>query len=129
MYISYIKDEIGRSVRGLFVEAQNFFERVQLENHTLVLSDLFFYEVEKVIFESCETVLQNFKIHKISVERVYVTLEAFKRAQRFAQKYTHLLDAQHAALAIQSKCDALVTFNAKDFENIKQIWICPPNEF
>lgn len=46
-----------------------------------------------------------------------------------ALKGIHYSDALHAALAINSKCDTVVTFNIKDFEPVKNlIEVKEPNE-
>jgi predicted nucleic acid-binding protein len=68
--ISSIKQEIGKDYRLLFFQAETFFEKILKEKHTLVLSALFFDEVQQKIPFSKEELLEFFSEKKIKFEVV-----------------------------------------------------------
>ncbi|MCR4336022.1 MAG: PIN domain-containing protein [archaeon] len=128
VFISLDNNEIGRKLRGLFIEAESFFEQVKKKNSVLVLSKLFFSEVQKKCHSNKEEVLHHFKNSGIKTE-VIEKIEELNLKQ-FENKGIHYPDSVHAAIAIKYNCDCIVTFNIKDFENIKDlIEVLEPLEF
>jgi predicted nucleic acid-binding protein len=126
--ISALRGELGKGLRGLFVEAESFFERVMEKDHTLVLSKLFFKEVGEILFIEKEEVLAYLQSLKIKTE----TLESTKKLdyRKYLRRGMHFPDCVHAALAINAKCDCIVTFNVKDFTKVKdEIEVLLPREF
>ncbi|MFH1663884.1 MAG: type II toxin-antitoxin system VapC family toxin [archaeon] len=127
VFISAHKEEMGRNARGLFIEAESFFNRMQ-NNFILILSEFFFAEVKKHSYLSMEEVLKYFNDSRIKTE--IVGLKEKLLVKKYLKKGIHFSDALHAAAAIENKCDCIVTFNTKDFEKIsKEILVLEPNEF
>lgn len=128
VFISLIDREMDGQLRGLFVEAELFLEKVKKHNDILILSDLFFREVQKICYFSKKEALEYF-------ERTGIRTEAVEQEQNpplgeFRKEGMHFHDALHAAIAIKEKCDCIVTFNAKDFEGIRhKIKVFEPLEF
>ena len=78
VFISLFSKEIGRNLRGLFVEAEGFFKQVKQKNHILILSNLFFEEVQKQTYLSEDEIITyfkeqevNFEISKIKINRKF----------------------------------------------------------
>ena len=113
VFISALNIEFGRQVRPLFLEAQQFFERIAQEKHTLVLSGLFFNEIKRSAFQEKEFILGYFSKLGIVVEELAVPPKV--SLQDFHSKGMHFPDSLHAFLALHSGCSCLVTFNRKDF--------------
>jgi hypothetical protein len=61
VFISLIDREVGKGSRGLFVEAEQFLERVKETGGVLVLSSWFFKEVHSFNFMEKEVVLGYFR--------------------------------------------------------------------
>lgn len=128
VFISLFGKELGRNVRGLFVEAEGFFERVKQKSHTLVLSSLFFEEVQKQTYLSKDEVTAYLKEHRVSFETARIKPGLPWR--KFVARGLHYSDALHMAAAIAFKCDCIVTFNIKDFEKAKhEIKSVEPSDF
>lgn len=125
VFISLFEMEVGRNSRGLFVEAEMFVGEVKKENHVLVLSDLFFREVEKVIYLKSSEVLAHFEKNMVKTEVVgsdNVVLNPVKGL--------HFSDYFHVAIAVHFKCACIVTFNVKDFSKAAHlIKIVEPKDF
>ena len=126
--ISVLLQEIGREFRPLFIEAEKFFDKVISEDHTLVLSELFFYEVEKRTSYQKESILSYLKELNMRVELPVEPLQL--NAREIEKQGVHYPDSKHAALAMYYKCDCIMTFNMKDFEPIQnRIRVIEPNQF
>jgi predicted nucleic acid-binding protein len=127
VFISAHKEEMGRNVRGLFIEAESFFNRIH-KNCILVLSEFFFAEVKKHSYLSRKEVLEYFNNSRIKTEIAGQKEKLL--VKKYLKKGIHFSDALHAAAAIENKCDCIVTFNTKDFEKIKnEIIVLEPKEF
>ena len=127
VFISLIDREVGKGSRCLFVEAEQFLERVRESGSVLVLSDLFFKEIEDVKSIAKGFVLNYFEREQIKVLEVN---KAGQSVKDFVAKGIHFTDALHVGLAIKAKCDCIVTFNVKDFEGARgMIEIFEPEEF
>ena len=128
VFIALIDREMDRQLRGLFVEAELFLEKVKKHNDILILSDWFFREVQKICYFSKEEVLEYFE--KIGIKTEAVEQKQNLSLEEFRKRGMHSQDALHAAIAVEQKCDCIVTFNAKDFEKIKdKIRVFEPLEF
>ena len=117
VFISLMNLEIGRGIRGLFVEAEAFFRKAKDEKHTLLLSNLFFREVENKIFLNKNEVTDYIVKSGVRIEIISIQ-EKTVLTSEFTSKGLHHLDAVHVALAKAVKCDCIVTFNKKDFDKI-----------
>ncbi|MEK6821462.1 MAG: hypothetical protein AABY11_03635 [archaeon] len=122
-----MKKEVGFHWRGLFIEADGFFERVGKNEDTVVLSELFFNEVRKIIQMEAEDVVGVFDALHVKTERYSVRGALFTR--QFKQKGIHQMDATHLAISIQAECQCVVTFNLKDFERQQIIQVYEPATF
>jgi len=129
VFISLMNSEIGRSFRGLFVEAEEFLKSVKDEKHVILLSELFFTEVENKNHLNKEEVIDYFSDLGLNVEIIPNPKKTI-RTSDFMKMGLHHLDAVHAALARKGKCDCIVTFNKKDFDKIKGlIPVFEPSDF
>jgi predicted nucleic acid-binding protein len=120
VFISYIKSEIGKPFRLMFQEVEDFFAKCP-EKYILVLSELTFEEIEKKVHYSKSSTLNFFKGLEIETEVLEIKNKCVKDAGCFIKKGVHSSDALHSALAINSNCDILLTFNTKDFEAVKDL--------
>ena len=120
VFISLMNLEIGRGIRGLFVEAEAFFRKAKDEKHTLLLSNLFFREVENKIFLNKNEVTDYIVKSGVRIEIISIQ-EKTVLTSEFTSKGLHHLDAVHVALAKAVKCDCIVTFNKKDFDKINNL--------
>ena len=68
VFISLFNEEIGVQFRGLFAEAEAFFDRIKDGKHVLVLSEIFFREVERKTFLTMGGVLDFLKDRQIIAE-------------------------------------------------------------
>ena len=128
VFISLFNREVGRGIRGLFVEAEQFFERVKEQNHVIVLSNLFFDEVLRRTHLSQGEVTAYLKEHRINVEIAIIKPNLPWRA--LVAQGLHNSDALHAAAAIAFNCDCVVTFNTKHFEKARsKIKVVEPADF
>ena len=120
VFISLMNLEIGREIRGLFIEAEAFFRKAKDENHTLLLSDLFFREVGNKTFLNKKEVVDYIVNFGVLIELILLSEQTVDTGE-FTLKGLHHLDAIHAALAKAVKCDCIVTFNKKDFDKINDL--------
>ena len=128
VFIAVANQEIGRNLRGLYIEATAFLDRLKSAGDTLVLSGLFFKEVARKTRLPVKDVLEYFSNTGMQVEIMPATGAAARhQLEKMGVPYP---DSVHAALAIEIRCDALVTFNVRDFEAAKsKISVLAPDEF
>jgi len=115
VFISYIREEIGRNYRPLYHEAEKLFEYCHDNSHTLVLSKLFFEEIKRMCYLNSEKAVELLTEKNLIVERIPNTTYVSKE---ILQLGIHRLDALHVTTAIENNCDAIATFNTKDFEKV-----------
>lgn len=126
--ISLIREEIGKKFRLLYSEAELFFRLVSSNQNTLVLSRLFFKEINTVLNLDKDAVLDFLSTFSLIIEE-YAPKEISDPAF-FEKLGIHYPDSLHLVLAIESKCDCLVTFNKKDFVNAEKfIPVREPSDF
>lgn len=126
--ISLLNREMGRGVRGLFVEAEAFFERIKEGEHTLVLSNWFFREVKKITYLSRVEILEYF--NKLGINVDVVEQKGKLNLSEFSSKGLRFPDSLHAAIAVAQKCECIVTFNIKDFKGLEdRIAVLEPLDF
>lgn len=128
VFISLIDREIGRQVRGLFIEVELFLEQLKKEGHVLVLSEWFFKEVKQACYLDKGEILAYFE--KTGIKTEVVEQKEKLSLKEFTNKGLHFPDSLHAAIALKHECDCIVTFNLKDFEKIKdEIEVVEPSAF
>lgn len=128
VFISYTKQEMGWNLRGLFIEAERFFDKVKKNGDSLVLSDLFFYEVKKKTHLERESVLAELA----GIDILYEILSPAQKPplQEIEASGIHRPDLLHVGLAIQAECDYIATFNIRDFIPAKKwIKVIQPNDY
>jgi hypothetical protein len=108
-----VKKEMGFHWRALFIETEQFFDRVKKNGHVIVLSSLFFHEVEKITRMTKEDIMEEFGRLEISIELVPDPKEL--QVNSYVSMNIPRLDAMHVAHAIHNSCDMIVTFNVRDF--------------
>ncbi len=130
MLISVLREEIGRNLRLLSGEAEEFLNYARDNKIVIVLSDLFFIELEDVISYNKQSVIEFIKEKGIIFEEVKMLQDDIENAKKFEKIGVHSPDSKHIAIAIRIKCDCIVTFNLKDFEKAaKFIQIIEPKYF
>lgn len=128
VFISAFNIELGSGVRGLFIEAEGFFELARRKGSVLVLSELFFREVEKISKTKRGEVLEFFAQKGLKVELAFAKGDISLKT--LLKQGMHSSDAVHAAVAIKSRCGCIVTFNARHFQAVKgSIKVFEPLEF
>ena len=114
VFISYVQREIGFGWRALFVETERFFIAVKKHDHVIILSPLFFREVEKITYMKEEDVMAQLGGLNVKIEilKEITTLHI----SPYLAFGVPTQDATHIAYAVTSRCDVVVTFNLKDFQ-------------
>lgn len=111
--ISMLKTEVGFNQRGLFVEAQNFFESLRGVDTVLVVSKFMLDEVLAAAHYEPRSVLEFLRTFGLDAEVFDTPKNLF--VEKFEKMGIHFADASHIAIAIAAGCDCIVTFNIKDF--------------
>ena len=131
VFISLIRSEIGKHFRMLFQDSELLFAICKQEGIELILSELFFAEVEKVIGLEQKAVLEFMQEYGV----IFTTVpkdKADKIKAKEIQRKTglHLADSLHVALAVKAQADLIVSWNIKDFEKAGRIARCKtPSDF
>jgi len=126
VFISLIREEVSIN-RTLFDEALSFFERVQERKDTIVISQLVFDEIQKICFNSREDVIEKFGKLKIPIKEVKDELNLLKEVK---ESKIHYPDCINVNTAIRTNCNCIITFNIKDYFNIRnKIKILQPRDY
>jgi len=116
--LSYIKQELGGLIKAQVVRTKDFLINCQKERHIIIISDLTLKEIKKIGYYSQEEVEELLKQYDIIFEIIESNEERVKKAKRIEQEMgVHYPDSLHIQLALDSKADAIVTWNLKDFES------------
>ena len=124
VFISFVREEIDSAFNIRYVESTTFFDFCSRKKHILLLSILFFKEVQKIIFLSKKDVLEEFNRIKVIcflIERKPNT-ELINKIIK--EGNLHYSDSVHVANACENKADFIVTWNKKDFEKAKKFIEC-----
>lgn len=111
--ISHLREEIGWGFRPLFLEAEAFFDEVRKKQHIIIISRLFLEEVQTKTFLTGNEIILRLDEMQLTHERWNKNSIPF---EKHIKAGIHYKDAVHIANAIDSHCDAIATFNLKDFE-------------
>ena len=114
IFIAFVRADMGKPFRLMYQDVEDFFDACP-ERFTVVLSDSVFREIERIAYYSTQEVLDFFGKRGISVEVVEPTGRCASLTGEFRKKGVPSMDALHAAIAIEASCNALLTFNKKDF--------------
>jgi predicted nucleic acid-binding protein len=128
--ICYIKQELGGLIKAQVIRTKDFLIKCKNERHILIFSDLTFKEIRKIAYYSQEEVEELLKQYDIPFETIHSNQERIRKSKIRGQEMgVHYPDSLHIQLAIDSKADAIVTWNIRDFENAeKLIKICSPTD-
>ena len=119
--ISLINQEFGKAFEYMEQAVREFLVVCGEKRHILVLSELFFKEVGDVAGLSKEDVLEYFGGIS-SVQCVGFGQREQKEAAKLSHTTgIHFPDSLHATIAIQNKCNYIVTWNLKDFDCVEDI--------
>ena len=77
VFISFANQEIGGNLRPLFIEAEEFFNKVKKKECVMILSYLFFDEVKRKCFSEKKQVIEQFKYIGIKTEVIKPEKEIF----------------------------------------------------
>ncbi len=128
VFIAYIESDMGKPYKLMYKNAENFFDRCP-DRYVVILSDLALREIEKIVYYSKEQTLEFFEGFGIKTEVICTKEEDSRKTQELCRVGMHEADASHAAFAINSKCDVLLTFNKRHFEKVRNlIAVKEPNE-
>lgn len=126
VFISLIREEVSTN-RTLFDEALSFFEKVQERKDTIVISELVFNEIQKICFNSREDVIEKFSTLNIPIKEAKDELILLREVK---ESKIHYPDCINANTAIKTNCHCIITFNTKDYLNIKsKIKILQPRDY
>ncbi len=127
--IAYLREEMDSAFNLRYLEAGRFFTHCCNKKIILVISDLFLDEVNHVIGLNENDIYDTFKQLEIFFE--HISNEPSQRGDIISkQTGIHFTDARHVANALASHCDAVVSFNRKDFIKTKHlISFMMPEEF
>ena len=115
VFISLAKREMDFNFRGLFIEAEQFFEKAKENKDILILSSHTIKEIRAKILWTNEEIIALLQKGNL-VELIKIQETDYEKALFISKKGIHFEDAMHVALAIKAKCDCIITFNKKDFE-------------
>ncbi len=128
VFIAFVKSEIWKPFK-LFSQYAEDFIAVCTEKYIFVISDHDLSEIKKIIYYDEKTICGILETLEITTEKIITRDLDYQKNEEFKRKGIHSADALHAALAINSNCDILLTFNKKDFVPVqKLIKIREPNE-
>jgi predicted nucleic acid-binding protein len=122
LFISYWDREYGRNIENFleYVSGEILNRTVSCE-FSIIISDLTVKEIKRRMAFSDEDLDSNFKVYKdMNKLTIIVGTEAlWAQAKKLSnERGIHLSDAMHAVLAKETGA-VLVTWNVKDFENVK----------
>lgn len=127
--ISLIREDFGKSLELMYARTDEFFLATK-NNALFVLSDLFLKEVNKFAYYSAQEVFQFFEVRDINFITVGLLPEDKLVARGFVSMGMHFIDALHAAVALRTKSDFLVTWNERDFQAVTdKIKVANPSHF
>ena len=128
--ISLIRNELNGGLRPLYHYSENFFCLCRERNIIVVISGLFLKEVKSKTFLTEKEILDYFKsIYLIKYELAFPTAKVDERNKELKAKGLHYPDSLHAAYALETNCEYLVTWNKKDFELLENlIKVISPDE-
>jgi len=120
VFIALIRQDMGKPFKLMFQQVEDFLNDCP-EKYIVVLSDITLQEIEKVVHYSKDLTLESFKELEIETEILKIENRDTEKASELRKKGMHKADALHATLAINSKCDVLLTFNKKHFELVQHL--------
>ncbi len=128
IFIAFVKGDMGKPFKLMYQDVDDFLG-VCPGRFVVVLSGLAFLEIGRKAYWSKQELLHFFLARKIDVEVIEGNERRVALADEFRRKGVHSADAFHAALAVDSDCDVLLTYNKKDFRPVEGlIQVLTPKE-
>ncbi len=129
VFIAFVKADMGKPFKLMYQDVDDFLRACQRQLLVIVLSELVFHEIARHGYYSREEVIEFFQAKAIRIELISAEVCPSSLATEYRKKGVPAADALHAALAVVAGCDALVTFNKKDFWPVSaQIQVLEPKE-
>jgi len=122
--ICYIKQELGGLIKAQAIRTKEFFVKCRKEKHILIISDFALTEIQKAAYYSREEVEEFLKNFEILFEVIETTREIKEKSNSLLRTGIHRPDNLHVQLAIDSKAEAVVTWNLRDFKKTENIIRC-----
>lgn len=131
VFISSIRQEISRNLQPLGEESDLFFTLCQRRNITIVISGLFLDEVYTATKLSPESIFEFFLERKITFELIQASALITEKASQMRTKTgIHFSDGLHAAMAISTGVEYIITWNLRDFKKVEEfITVLSPRAF
>jgi len=128
--ISLIKNELNGGFRPLYHYSENFFCLCRERNIIVVISGLFLKEVKSKLSLTEKEILDYLEsICCIKYELAFPTAKIAEENKELKAIGVHYPDSLHAAYALETNCEYLVTWNKKDFEPLENlIRVISPDE-
>ncbi len=129
VFIALIFDESGKNFNLMSYFSEEFFKKSIEGKHELIVSNLVIKEFCKItkLTEDEFTEFVNNYCGKIKI--VNITLKDKGEANKINNKYhTGFADSLHYVVAKKSECNALITYNVKDFGFSKDLLILKPED-
>ncbi|MFH1225212.1 MAG: PIN domain-containing protein [Candidatus Diapherotrites archaeon] len=127
--ISILRSEMDRAFNMRFQEAEDFISFCRALGFEIVVSDLFAYEIKKAISLEREDIGEFFRMSGVSF--VWAAVPEKNRVLKISRDCgIHFADAAHVSAAVAAGCDAIITWDKKDFSRARAIMPCfTPAEF
>lgn len=116
--IAYLLREFGKMTDFMEQAFEDFIVFCEQNNHEIVLSDIFFKEVQKISYTGKEEVVNVIKRISsfIKIVDILSSSEEKSLANKIEQETgLHFADSLHTATALKFHCDYIITWNKKDF--------------
>ena len=122
--ICYIKQELGGITQAQAIRTKEFFVKCRKEKHILIISDFALTEIQKAAYYSREEVEEFLKNFEILFEVIKTNRETREKSNSILRTGIHRPDNLHVQLAVDSKAEAIVTWNLRDFKKAEDIICC-----
>ncbi len=124
VFISFVREEMDSALNPRYIDSENFFASCRKEKCVLILSGLFFEEVERIISLKKEDIVSEFTRLRITVVIAEKKPLAASVSKVIKECKIHFADAVHVSIACENKADAIITWNKKDFSKTLRLMLC-----
>lgn len=118
--ISFVRSEIDSAFNLRFKQTEDFFSKCRVYGIELAISDFFLFEIRKIVFLDKKSVQELFDSLGVPIVLVKEAPKE-KACAVFRKTGLHFSDSLHVATAIEAKCEAIISWNKKDFEKAKEL--------
>ena len=129
IFIALIFDESGEKLNLMNHYSEQFFNETLEGKHELIISKLVIKEFCKITNLSEDELNEFVKHYCGKVKISNITSKDKEEANKIDSKFHNgFADSLHYVVAKRNKCDALVTYNVKDFEFSEDLLILKPED-